>query len=90
MANTTPPAMDVSHFDDDVTITVSPDLARDLASVWAQAHANDPLLSQTRPRWHEDVIALITHAAYADQQAGRGPGPAPQTQLVPLFPAVAR
>lgn len=68
-----PPTMDVSYFDDQVTIALSPALARDLAAIWAQAHAGDPLLNETRPRWHDDTIALISNAALAEQQAGTGP-----------------
>lgn len=78
----TPPPMVVSHFDGDVTIAVPPALARELAAVWSTAHATDPVLSETRPRWHDDVIALVSHAALADQQAGRGPEPAVARQLV--------
>lgn len=70
-----PPTMQVSHFDDQVTIVLSPALARDVAAIWAQAHAADDLLNETRPRWHDDVIALITNAALADQHAGTGPAP---------------
>lgn len=69
------PTMQVSHFDGDVTIALSPALARDVAAIWAQAHAGDPFLDETRPRWHDDVIALISNAALADQHAGGGPAP---------------
>lgn len=68
-----PPAMDVSYFDGDVTIALSPALARDLAAIWSQAHAGDTLLDETRPRWHDDVIALISNAALAEQYDGSGP-----------------
>lgn len=72
-AATAPPSMDISYFDGDVTIALSPALARDLAAIWAQAHAGDPLLDQTRPRWHDDVISLISNAARAEQQGNSGP-----------------
>lgn len=70
-----PLPMDVSWFDGDVTITIPPALARDIAAVWGAAHAADPLLSETRPRWHDDVISIVAAAALADQQAGVGPEP---------------
>lgn len=77
----TPPQMTVSHFDGDVTIALSPALARDVAAIWASAHAADPLLDQTRPRWHDDVIALITNAARAEQHTPAAPEPV----LVPFL-----
>lgn len=69
------PAMEVSHFDGLVTIAVPAALARDIAAVWGQAHAVDPVLAETRPDWHHDVIALIVHAARAEQFLDAGPAP---------------
>lgn len=63
------PVMEVSHFDDLVTIAVPPALARDIAAVWSSAHATDPILAATWPDWHHDVIALITSSARAEQHA---------------------
>jgi hypothetical protein len=63
------PVMEVSHFDDLVTIAVPPALARDLAAVWSSAHATDPILAETRPDWHHDVIALIANSVRAEQHA---------------------
>lgn len=82
-----PPTMQVSHFDGQVTIALSPALARDLAAIWAQAHAADSLLDLTRPRWHDDTIALISNAALAEQHAGTGPDPVEVSflQLVEYF-----
>ena len=81
-----PPTMEVSHFDGLVTIAVPADLARDIAAVWAQAHAVDPILAETRQDWHRDVISLISHAAYAEQQAGNGPTPV-EVPLLALVPS---
>lgn len=75
--------MHVAHKDVDVVITVPADLARDIAAVWAQAHAADSILSETRPDWHADVIALVSHAAMADQLAGAGPAAA-EAVFLPL------
>ena len=69
------PPMQVSHTSTDVTITVPSDLARDIAAVWASAHATDPLLLETRSHWERDVIAILSHAAMSDQEAGGGPVP---------------
>ena len=90
--NITPPPMQVSHFDGQVTITVPADLARDIGAVWAQAHAVDPILSATRPLWHDDVIALISHAAQAEMHAGNGPAPVevPVLSLVPVKEVAVR
>lgn len=70
-----PLPMQVSHTSTDVTITVPADMARDIAAVWSTAHVNDPLLAETRPDWHRDVIAIVSHAVMADQAAGGGPVP---------------
>lgn len=70
-----PLPMQVSHTSTDVIITVPADLARDIAAVWSTAHVNDPLLAETRPDWHRDVIAIVSHAVMADQAAGGGPVP---------------
>lgn len=67
------PVMHVSHFDGDVTIALPPALARDLASLWGQAHAADPILGATRPDWHLDVVALLTAAENAQQHVDRQP-----------------
>lgn len=61
------PVMEVSHFDGLVTIAVPAALARDIAAVWSNAHIGDPILAETRPDWHHDVIALISNAARAEQ-----------------------
>lgn len=70
-----PLPMQVSHTSTDVTITVPADLARDIAAVWSSAHATDPILAETRPDWHRDVIAIVSHAVMCDQAAGAGPVP---------------
>lgn len=68
-------AMNVGHFDGDVTITLSPDAARALAGVWGNAHAVDPVLSDRHPAWDRDMAELLIAAARADYHAGAAPAP---------------
>lgn len=67
--------------DGSVWIQASPETARDLADAWAAAYSADAELDASHPRWHDDVVAIVRAAAYAEIQSGNGP----VAVLVPLF-----
>lgn len=66
----TPTPMDVASNDSDVLIVVDAATARELATAWSVYHA-EPTQQARRPRWHDDVVGLVTAAAYADMATGR-------------------
>lgn len=65
-----PTPMDVASNDSDVLIVVDATTARELATAWSVYHA-EPTQQARRPRWHDDVVALVTAAAYADMATGQ-------------------
>ena len=45
-----------------------PATARTLAVGWLFLHSDDQ--TRQRPRWHDDFVAILTAAGYADIEAG--------------------
>ena len=54
----------------DVVVVMSPDVARQVAGLWATAHANDPARGLARPGWPDEVVELWEAAASADLDRG--------------------
>lgn len=65
----------------DVVLVVSPDTARQLAGLWAVAHANDPARGQRRGDWAHEVVDVYEAAVRADMERGI---PAPPNEPVPF------
>lgn len=59
--------------DGTVVIECMPADARDLAEAFSTAYATCDEVEAERPRWFDDVIAIVTAAARADEQAGNAP-----------------
>ena len=54
----------------DVVIMCDPATARTLAAGWLFLHTDDQTHHHQRPRWHDDLVAILTAAGYADIEAG--------------------
>lgn len=72
-----PAAVQAIANDGDVLVIVDAATARELAGAWSIYHTNETHNAR-RPRWHDDVVALVTAAAHADMATGharvaRGP-----------------
>lgn len=66
------PPVPLSAWNDggDVVIMCDPATARTLVVGWSILHTTDPVHDQARPRWHDDLVAILTAAGYADIEAG--------------------
>lgn len=57
----------------EVVVTLDTTTARQLAGAWAAAHTGDHEADAARPRWMDDVVALVRAAAHADLDNGHQP-----------------
>lgn len=71
-ADTRRPAVPVVAFNDggDVVLMLDPATARTVAVAWSILHTTDETHNRVRPRWHDDLVSILSAAAYADLEAG--------------------